>query len=121
MKFNFVLKCLSLLSWPARFEFSLEYETPLWILSMDLRKAFDTIDHSALFDGLRAHGIPEEYINLIMLLYSKQIGVVNDIKFFEIKREVKQGDVLSAIFFNCVLDIVFDSWKSKLQYEGHNG
>ena len=89
-------------------EFSLEYQTPLWILSMDLRKAFDTIDHSALFAGLRAHDVPEEYIHLIMMLYSKQTGTVNDSKKFRMERGMKQGDILSALFFNCVLDIVFE-------------
>ena len=37
-----------------------------------------------------------------LLLYSKQTGVVNDNKFFEIKRGINEGDVLSGIFFNCV-------------------
>ena len=53
-------------------EYALEYNFPIWILNMDLKKVFDCIEYSVIFNGLRQHGIPEEYINLIMLLYSKQ-------------------------------------------------
>ena len=99
-------------------EYALEFNVPLWILNMDLKKAFDTINHQALFAGLRHHDIPEEYIHLIILLYSNQIGTVYDSDLFGIKRGVKQGDCLSAIFFNCILDIVFDRWKETLKTEG---
>ena len=75
---------------------------------MDLKKAFDSIDHNAFFDALRQHDIPDEYVNLVMMLYSKQTGVVHNSKGFHIQKGVKQGDVLSAIFFNCLLDVVFE-------------
>ena len=66
---------------------------------MDLRKAFDSIDHRALFEGLRAHGISEEYVTLLKLLYIDQRGSVNGSASFPILRGVKQGDILSAILF----------------------
>ena len=31
---------------------------------------------------------------------------------------MKQGDTLSAILFNCVLDIAFDGWRLSLNEEG---
>ena len=87
-------------------------------MSVDMRQAFDTISHTAVFEALRRCDVPEAYVVLVMILYANQTANVYDSKFFKISRGVKQGDVLSAIFFNCVLDIVFDSWKSKLRYEG---
>ena len=39
-------------------------------------------------------------------------------RHFNILRGVKQGDVLSAILFNCVLDMAFDSWRRKLSFHG---
>ena len=95
-------------------EYALEFQTPLWVLSMDLRKAFDTIDHRALFDSLHLHGVGDGYITLLKLLYTNQHGSVNGSSSFPILRGVKQGDVLSAILFNCVLDIVFGRWKIRL-------
>ena len=87
-------------------------------MSMDMRKAFDTVEYSAIFDALEQRGIPREYIELLKCLYLSQQGIVNDSAPFLISRGVKQGDVLSAILFNCVLDLAFDSWKSKLTTEG---
>ena len=85
---------------------------------MDLRKTFDTVRHDGLFKALGYHGLQPPYIALLQCLYSHQTGSVGESEAFNILRGVKQGDVLSAIFFNCVLDIFFDIWKSKLQYEG---
>ena len=31
---------------------------------------------------------------------------------------MKQGDVLSALLFNCVLDIAFEDWKTQLRDDG---
>ena len=99
-------------------EYSLEFQQPLWLMSMDMRKAFDTISHAALFDALERHGVESGYISLLKLIYRKQIGQANGSRTFPIRRGVRQGDVLSAILFNCVLDIAFESWKSKLDTHG---
>ena len=41
-----------------------EFNLELWMMSMDMRKAFDTIDHKALLRALRSRELPEEYISL---------------------------------------------------------
>ena len=64
---------------------------PLWLLSMDLRKAFDTIDHNSLFQALQLHGISPNYIALLQLLYQDQLGSVHGSRLFSITRGVKQG------------------------------
>ena len=51
-----------------------------------------------------------------MFIY--QTESANGSSSFSIKRGVKQGDILSAILFNCVLDLAFDAWKSRLTDEG---
>ena len=91
---------------------------PLWMLSIDLRKAFDTVDHEALLHALQLHGIDEKYRVLLQVLYSNQYGCANGSRDFPILRGVKQGDVLSAILFNCVLDVAFQRWKTRLSTEG---
>ena len=82
-----------------------------------MRKAFDTIDHSALMQSLRSKGLPEEYISLLTILYADQKGVVNHTSEFLIQRGVTQGDTLSAILFNCILDMAFDLWLTSLTHE----
>ena len=89
-------------------EYHEEFNMPLWIISMDMRKAFDAIDHIALMRALRSRGLPEEYVSLLSVLYSNQKASVNRSSEFKIQRHVKQGDPLSVILFNCILDTTFD-------------
>ena len=35
----------------------------IWLCSIDLRRACDTIEFSGLFEALRQHGVPEPYVN----------------------------------------------------------
>ena len=46
-----------------------EFRKPLWLLSMDMRKASDTVDHESLLHALLHQGINNEYIALIASLY----------------------------------------------------
>ena len=75
---------------------------------MDLRKAFDTVSHEHLLSSLGYYGLDPTYITLLQRLYANQNGAVNESKCFKILHGVKQGDVLSAIIYNCVLDIAFE-------------
>ena len=55
-------------------EHALEFNIPLWLLSLDLRKAFDTVDHQSLFQALEFHGISLPYITLLQSLYERANG-----------------------------------------------
>ena len=92
---------------------SLEFQFPLWLVSIDLKKAFDRVDHIALFIALENQGLDSQYINLLRSLYLKQEGSVNGIRF-KIKRGVRQGDVLSPLLFNAVLEFAMQKWKAQL-------
>ena len=52
-------------------EYHQKFKLPLWILSMDMLKAFDTIDHVALMQALRSKRLFDEYISLLSILYSR--------------------------------------------------
>ena len=51
-------------------EYHEEFNMPLWILSMGMRKTFDTIDHSVLMRALRLKGLPTEYVSVLSILYT---------------------------------------------------
>ena len=59
---------------------------PLWMGSIDLKKAFDRIEFGPLFNALRLQGVSEDYVALLSALYSQQQGKVNGSKFFDILR-----------------------------------
>ena len=92
-----------------------EWNVPLWMISLDLRKAFDRIQHEPLFEALREQGVPNPYIQLLAALYENQQGCVNGSRMFLIQRGVKQGDVLSTLLFNAGLEAAFCYWRTQLQ------
>jgi len=95
-----------------------EWNLPLWMVSIDLRKAFDCILHHPLFDALRAQSVPDGYIQLLAALYSNQQGFVNGSLGFGIYRGVKQGDVISPLLFNAGIEAAFRAWKRRLREHG---
>ena len=71
-----------------------EWSLSLWIVNLDLSKAFDCVENDTLFAALADHSIPGNMILLIDRFYSNQIGRVNDSKHFLIERGVKQDDMI---------------------------
>ena len=89
----------------------IEFNVPVWIVSIDLRKAFDRVEHGALFQALRDQNMDPELVALLEMLYQKQIGIVDE-HMFPINRGVRQGDVLSPVLFNAVLEHAMNEWKT---------
>jgi len=82
-------------------------EENLFILSLDAKKAFDSIDHEYMYKTLRSFGFGEEFILTIRTIYKDLTAsiLVNGYKTQVIRllRGVKQGDALScALFIICV-------------------
>ena len=66
-----------------------EYGKSLWVVSLDLTKSFDRIEHPMLFAALRVQGVPHEYLRLLADVYVSQTGQVQDSDFFDITCGVK--------------------------------
>ena len=56
-----------------------EWNMPLWIASLDLRKAFDRIEHGALFRALREQGVDDPELALLLDLYFEQSGTATGV------------------------------------------
>ena len=50
----------------------MEYNIPLYKAFVDYEKAFDSIQHRAVFEALRAHGVQKKYINIIKETYAER-------------------------------------------------
>jgi exonuclease III len=77
------------------------------LISLDAKKAFDSVDHKYIECTLRAYGFGEGFINIFKTLYKdiKARILINGFQSesIDIKRGVKQGDALScAIFIICI-------------------
>ena len=86
---------------------------------IDIKKAFDSVDHKMLLEKLINCKIPKIYVNLIKFWYSNQEVCVrfgNAVsKPFYICNGVRQGGVLSSLFFNIYIDSVLNEI-SKMKY-----
>ena len=65
---------------------TLEWQCGIWFASLDLRKAFDKVEHGALFAALTAQGIRDGYLDLLMAMYQDQTGAVPGSENFSIQR-----------------------------------
>ena len=84
-----------------------EYQIPLNILFVDFRKAFDSVEITAVLNALRVHAIPEAYVTLIGEMYKNcetDISLGDISVTVPVERGVKQGDVLSPILFSAALE-----------------
>ena len=84
-----------------------------------MKKAFDMVKHSLLFNKLIERNVPPIFIRLLIVMYLSQEAKVKWdgclSKSFSITNGVKQGAVLSAVLF-CVY---IDDLIKKLRKEGN--
>lgn len=79
----------------------------LHISSLDISKAFDSIEHSAIYEALARHGAPDAFIEFMRNGYS---GLTTMLQFAGVNRPtavtrgVRQGDPLSPLVFNLVIE-----------------
>ena len=73
-------------------------DNPVWSLYIDLKSAFDTVDHELMFQKMLNLGVSEELHNTIRWLYDQTKIKVGE-EEIGIGRGVIQGGVLSPLLF----------------------
>ena len=80
----------------------------LFISSIDLQKAYDTVDRTLLWQALVRIGVPPQMIAVIRQFHDGMRacarpgdGVCSD--WFEVEQGLRQGCVLSSLLFNIFL------------------
>ena len=84
----------------------------LFIAFVDLKAAFDTVDHGSLWHILKTLGAPPKIINLFRGLYGGAESSVRvngtDSDTFPINSGVRQGCVAAPDLFNCIVDYILE-------------
>lgn len=84
----------------------------LFIAFMDLKAAFDTVDHASLWSILRVIGIPPKIVNLFQKLYGSSESCIRvngkESSWFSVNSGVRQGCVAASDLFNCVIDYLMN-------------
>ena len=75
---------------------------------VDISKAFDSVNHNTLMEKLLSCGIPYKYVNLLRYIYNNQFVKVRYksslSKEWKVNNGVRQGGVLSGLFFSIYID-----------------
>ena len=80
------------------------------IISIDVEKAFDKVQHPFLIKILSQVGIEGAFLNIIKAIYERPIAniIVNGQKLraFPLRSGTRQGCPLSPLLFNIVLEVL---------------
>ena len=91
-------------------EWAIQMQQTMYLYFIDWKKAFDRVNHERLFQLLNKIGIGSKDLRLIQASYYEQtanVKIGNDvIGETQIKKEVRQGCVLSPDLFNLCSEII---------------
>ena len=93
-----------------------------FLVTMNIEKAFDLLDHNFLISTLEKYGFGQNFILWVKILLNDQkLFVINGgktTKYFMLGRGARQGDPISAFLFILALEILFLLVKTKPDIAG---
>ena len=96
-----------------------EHNTSLYLLFVDLRKAYDSVPREALWKVLGKYGIPPPLVNIIRSLHEgmkAEVTVDNaSTPEIEVTNGLRQGCTIAPTLFNLYFNLVMDQWRKRVQ------
>ena len=93
-----------------------------YLVTIDIEKAFNSLDHSFLISVLKQFAFGENFIDWIkILLYKQELCVLNGgftTKYFNLEKGARQSDTISAYLFILALEILFLLIKNDTSIKG---
>ena len=93
-----------------------------FLVTVDIKKGFDSVDHSFLLAVLQKYGFEERFLKWIQIpIKNQESCVVNGgitTKLFSLDRGARQGDPVSAFLFILALEVSFVLIKSNNNIKG---
>ena len=92
------------------------------IISIDVEKAFDKIQHPFMIKTLQKVGIQGTYLNIIKAIYDKPTANMflngEKLKPFPLKSGTRQGCPLSPLLLNIVLEVLATAIREEKEIKG---
>jgi hypothetical protein len=93
----------------------------IFVSLLDVSKAFDSVPHDSIKRALKRNGCPNDFIDLVVDQYHQITTSIaygkESSREIKINRGVKQGDPMSSILFNLVIDELFETIGDRFGYE----
>ena len=97
-------------------------DEPLFMVFLDLKKAYDTLDRDQAMRILEGYGVGANIRRILATIWHgdtmipRQAGYYG--KAFKARRGVRQGDIVSPLIFNIMVDAVVRHWRHLHQPDG---
>ena len=95
-------------------ETALHKRLPMYLLFIDLVKAYDSVARAGLWKVLKSKGVPDDLLDLIKLYYSEKLACVSTEGIlssdFELHTGLGQGCCLAPLLFSIYFGAVMESW-----------
>ena len=92
------------------------------IISIDVEKAFDKIQHPFMIKTLQTQGIEGIYLNIVKAIYNKPTANISlnceKLKIFPLRSGTRQGCPLSPLLFNIVLEALATAIREEKEIKG---
>ena len=92
------------------------------IISIDVEKAFDKIQHRFMMKTLQKMGIEGTYLNIVMDVYDKHTAnsILNGekLKALPLRSGTRQGCPLSPLLFSIVLEVLATAVREEKEVKG---
>jgi hypothetical protein len=92
------------------------------IISLDVEKAFDKIQHPIMIKVLERSGIQGPYLNMIIAIYSKPVANIkvngDKLEAIPLKSGTRQGCPLSPYLFKILLEVLARAIRQQKEIKG---
>jgi hypothetical protein len=92
------------------------------LISVDFKKAFDSVGHEYLWETLKQFGFGCNLVHMVRTLYTKaESAILNEgisSRYFQLERSCRQGDCLSPYLFILAIEPLLISIRNNQQIKG---
>ena len=100
-------------------EKALKHRTKLYLIFVDLCKAYNSVPHTALWTMLKKLGVPDILVDIIQSFHAgmeAKIRVDGEVlEEIQVNTGLRQGCMMAPTLFNLYADVVAERWTETVQ------